>query len=167
MAETERSGARMRLVLVASLALNLLVAGLVIGNLLAERGRDDRRNSTAERVLRDIGNVPFVMALEREDRDDLARALIGRRDELRENRARLRDRFEAVLAVLRAESFDPDALRTLLAEQRSTLIERQRLGEDLLIERLEQMSPAERAGYADRLDKSLRRGPRGTPRSGD
>jgi uncharacterized membrane protein len=162
-----RPGRMMRTVLVASLGLNLLVAGVVVGRYVAgdrDRDRGDARRGEISRELRDIGNLPFVMALSREDRAALDQALGGRRDALRENRQRLRDRFEAVLTLLRADPFQPDALRTLLAEQRATLFERQQLGEDLLIARLTQMTPAERADYAERLDKSLRRGPRDAPR---
>jgi len=159
-----RPGRAMRLLLVVSLAVNLLVAGMVVGRFVAAERGDERRGGTVARQLRDIGNVPYVMALSRADRAALAEALGGRRDVLRDNRERLRDRFEAVLSVLRAEPFQPDALRTLLNEQRATLLERQQLGEDLLIARLILMTPAERADYAERLDKSLRRGPRNVPR---
>lgn len=164
MAGTNTSGRGLRIALVVSLAVNLLVAGVLIGGFLAGGRGDDRRGAADVRALRDIGNVPFVMALERDDRAALVQSLAGRDDALRSNRDRLRTRFEAVLGVLRAEPFQPDALRALLADQRATLFERQQLGETLLIERLEQMRPDQRAAYADRLDRSLRRGPRNTPR---
>ena len=154
----------MRFLLIASLALNLLVAGVVVGGLVSKGGDGPRGGNSVDRGLRDIGNVPFVMALDPEDRKELAQAMGLRRDRLRENRERLRTRFEAVLDVLRADPFEPDALSTLLADQRATLFERQQLGEDLLIGRLKDMTVEQRAAYADRVDRSLRRGPRKAPR---
>ncbi|WP_226780489.1 periplasmic heavy metal sensor [Oceaniglobus trochenteri] len=149
-----------RILLVLSLAANLLVVGVVVGAKLSDRGgHDDRRGP--EQALREIGNVPFVMALPRDDRSALIKELGGTRSKaFRANRERLRERFEAVLALLRADDFDAEALRALMAEQRETLFERQKLGEDLLIARLSGMSAKDRAAYADRLDRSLRRGPR-------
>jgi len=164
MAATDKTGWVVRLVLVVSLGLNLLVAGLLVGGAMSRMRDDDRRTHGTEHSLRDIGNLPFVMALGRNDRAALAEALDGRRDALRDNREQLRQRFEAVLTLLRADPFHPERLRAVLADQRATLVERQKLGEDLLISRLAQMSMAERKAYANRLDKSLRRGPRNMPR---
>lgn len=170
-----RPGRILRLALVASLAVNLLVGGVVVGKVVThgfERvsdrrdgthmGRKDSRTEAErddDRSLRAIGNLPFVMALPRESRAELADALRREAGPLEANRARLRARFEDVLAVLRAEPFDPDALRDLLGQQRAALFERQQFGETLLIDHLSGMSAEARAAYADRLDRSLRRGP--------
>ncbi|WP_108482649.1 periplasmic heavy metal sensor [Oceaniglobus ichthyenteri] len=150
---------KMRVLLIASLALNLLVAGVVVGGMVTH-GRDDTKRSSDYRALRDIGNVPYVMALTPEDRSALAQTLKPRQERLSNNREALRARFEAALEVLRTDPFDADMLRGLLAQQRAILSERQQLGEELLIARLQEMSVAERTNYANRLDRSLRRGPR-------
>ena len=86
---------------------------------------------------------------------------VGSREALRENRERLRDRFEQTLTALRADPYDSETLSRLLGAQRETLFERQRLGEAMLLEQIGAMTAEERTAYADRLDKSLRRGPRG------
>ncbi len=144
-----------RIVLVASLAFNLLIVGMVAGAMLGGP-RDRDRNP----VLRDLGFGPFVGALPRHDRVALAAALRREAGPFRENRAELRRQFEAILDALRADPFDPAGLERLVAEQSRRIGERQRLGQRLLLERIAGMSAAERAAYAAALDHALRRRPR-------
>jgi uncharacterized membrane protein len=135
-----------------SLALNLLVAGMIVGwvgNKRGPAGTDDRRADSL------IG-TPFIRALPPEDRRTLGRELQANRTALRENRDALRARLDTLLAALRADPFDPDAVRQVLAEQRSTALERQDIGEELLIARLAAMTPKARRDYADRLNQALR-----------
>jgi hypothetical protein len=63
-----------------------------------------------------------------------------------------------VLAALRADPFDPAALRTALAAVETRNAERLDLGRSLIETRLLEMSTAERQAFADRLEKGLRRG---------
>ncbi len=144
----------MRVTLVISLAVNLLIAGLVVGALL--RGGPDRER----RVARDFGGAPFVMALDPEDRRAVIAELRQEPGGLRGDRRKLRERFEALLAALRSAEFDRGAVQEILAEQRSVATARQAAGERLLLDRLEAMPRADRAAYADRLERSLRRGKR-------
>ncbi|MEL6799059.1 MAG: periplasmic heavy metal sensor [Pseudomonadota bacterium] len=155
-AQTTRSPLWMRITLVVSLALNLLVIGIVVGALATRGGREDGTRPLG--ALRDLGPTPFIVALDPEHRRDLAQSMRGEAASLRENREELRTRFEALLAALRADPFDPDAVAALLGEQRQVGARRQAIGEKLLLDHLASMSGAERAAYADRLDKSLRRG---------
>lgn len=147
-----------RVTLVLSLAVNLLIAGIVVGAAVSHRG--DRPDGDRLRAERDLGPVPFVMALEPEDRRALGRRLAENGESFRKNRAELRQRFEALLAALRADTFDVAAVQGLLAEQRGLAASRQEIGERIFLERLQAMSLEERRAYADRLDKSLRRGAR-------
>jgi uncharacterized membrane protein len=140
-----------RIVLFASLALNLLVAGLVGGAIL----RHDRYGDGAP--LRDLGYGPFGAALSMSDRHVLTRELVGRAGDLRVNRDDIRRQFAEMLAALRAKPFDPGALQALVGQQRSKLEERQAIGQQLLLERIEAMSDDERAAFADRLERNLRR----------
>lgn len=149
-----REGRWTKVALAVSLAVNLLVAGVVVGDALFD-GRDHRRGGPPP-GLRDIG-TPFVMALEPENRERLMRRAAERAGPFRENREALRHRFERLLDTLRAHPFDQAATRAVLEEQRAALFERQALGEELLVEHLAAMSPEERAAFADRLDRSLRR----------
>ncbi len=148
-----------KIVLFVSLALNLLIVGLVVGALL--NGPRDRDRNPA---LRDLGFGPFVQALPRADRRALGDALLRQAGAFRENRAEMRASFEAFLGALRAEPFDAVALRRIVTDQQARITERQSLGRQLLLERIEAMNVAERADYADALDKSLRRGVRSLER---
>lgn len=140
--------------LFVSLALNLLIVGIVVGAVL-QGGRD--KGGRPDGPARSLLGEPFVRALTSEDRRALGREMLSNRDALRENRADLRDRIERFLETLRQEEFDRDTIAGILNEQRQLAVTRQQLGEDLLLSRLEQMSVAERRAYADRLGENLRR----------
>ena len=144
-----------RVVLFVSLALNLLVVGVVAGALLG--GPRDRDRDPA---LRDLGFGPFVSALSRSDRAALRDGLRREAGALRENRAAMRAQFEDLLGLLRAEPYDHAAVRAHVEGQHARVSERMTLGRQLLLERIEAMEPAQRAAYADALDEALRRGPR-------
>jgi len=143
-----------RLALFVSLAINLLVAGVVAGALL--NGPRDRDQAP---VLGDLGLGPFAHALPRGDRRALTGALRDRASAFRENRAQMRVLFEAVLTALRAKPYDHAALSEVINRQQAQVVQRQALGRQLLLDRIAAMSDAERTDYADELDKSLRRGP--------
>ncbi|MEM1065061.1 MAG: periplasmic heavy metal sensor [Pseudomonadota bacterium] len=147
----------MRLTLVASLAVNLLIAGIVGGAML---GKGDRGPGQEFRAARDLGPMPLVMALERDDRRVLGRSLRSEAQGMRLSREEMRARFEALLVALRAEPFAPDVVAGLLSEQRGLAAERQSLGQDKLLAHFASMSAGERRAYADRLEASLRRGSR-------
>jgi len=144
-------GRGLRIALGVSVALNLLVAGLVVGAVLRDGGPRDR-------MLRDLDFGPFTEALTREDRDALRRDFVARSGGFRDMRAEMRADFNALLAALRAEPFDIDAARAVLEGQQTRLQSRLVLGQDLLLERLAAMSPEARAAFADRLEQGLRRG---------
>lgn len=143
-----------KLVLALSLAANLLIVGIVLGAIAGtRRGEDGARLFPA----REVGATPYIMALDRGDRMALLRDMREGAAGLRQNRDALRSGLEQLLASLRAESFDPAAVRLILSEQRGNALRRQDLGEAALLARLEAMSVGERRDYADRLEASLRR----------
>lgn len=142
----------MKIVLVVSVALNLLIAAMVVGAVFA-RDRDGFDHSDRA-MMRDLGRTPFVSALDFSDRRALGRSL---RDGPRPDRADLAARFEAVLGALRRDPFDRAALEAELATARTAASARQARIEAVLLDRLEGMSASERRAYADRLDRSLRR----------
>jgi hypothetical protein len=102
---------------------------------------------------------PFLGALDGEDRRAVGRELMREEGSLRENRAELRARFERLLVAIRAEPFDRGAIEAILDEQRVVGARRLELAEEAVLDRLVAMTPEARAAYADRLDRSLRRGP--------
>jgi uncharacterized membrane protein len=146
------AGKGLRIALGVSVALNLLVAGLVAGAVLRDGGPRDR-------MLRDLDFGPFTEALSGADRDALRREFVARSGGFRDMRDEMRADFDALLRALRVEPFDVEAVRGLLAGQQARVQERLMLGQDLLLERLAAMSPTARAEFADRLEHRLRRGP--------
>lgn len=154
---SEKTSERRRRVtplLAVSLVFNMLIVGIVAGFLLANSGD---RGGRLDGPTRSLVGTPFIRALEPEDRRALALEI--RRDDarLRENRSALRARFEALLDALNADPFDPEAVRAILREQRDIALRRQNIGEALLVDQLQKLSPDERAAYADRLARDLRR----------
>lgn len=144
----------LRVVLFGSLAANLLVIGMVVGAIVTHGGRPEARHFEA---ARDIGPAPFIQAFDPETRRALALEIRRDAGRLRQNREELRQRFEALLAALRAEDFDRATVDGIIAEQRGLSVARQEIGQAILVDALQAMPREARAAYADRLDRSLRR----------
>lgn len=142
----------LKIALAVSLALNLAVVGVVTGAAL-------RGGPMRDQMVRDIGFGPFAEALTEGDRKALRRSFFDRSPGLRDLRATMQADMAGVLAALRAQPFDAAALRAALAAQAERLTGQMRLGQDLLAERIDAMTEAERLAFADRLEASMRRGP--------
>lgn len=141
-----------KIALAVSVALNLAVAGLAAGAFL--------RDGPQRGIPRDMSFGPFSEALDDADRRSIRRALLERAGEFRQQRNAARAEFETLLVTLRANPFDAEALKSALAALEARNAERLELGRSLIEARLIQMSPEERAAFADRLEKGLRRGGR-------
>ncbi len=142
-----------RLLLVASLALNLLVAGLVLGDALAGGGP----GGPPRRVEMSLG--PLARALDEEDRRAILEDLRARPEVAPLGRGPHGADLAAIRAALRAEPFDPDRARAAFAEQARAVAAAQGAAQEALLARLAAMSPAERAAVAERLEE----GGRGKP----
>lgn len=151
-AKGARSGKGLRIALAVSVALNLLILGLVAGAVLRDGGPRGR-------MMGDVAFGPFTEALAPEDRAALRRDFVQRMPGMRDMRRQMRTDFAGLLAALRAEPFDMEAVRGLIAGQSDRMAERLALGQDLLVARIGAMTPAERVAFADRLEQRLRRGP--------
>ncbi len=141
-------------ILLVSLALNLLVAGVIFGHTVSP---DSRRYHDFDGDARGVIGEPFVRALQAKDRRALIADIVKDRPRIRENRDSLRQRFDAFLTALRADPYDSETVAQLLLEQREAAVGRQEIGEALLLKRLEDMTATDRAAYADRLEESLRK----------
>ena len=142
----------LRLVLLCSLALNLLVAGTVAGHLLREEPR-----GRVPRVDRIEG--PMTFALSREDRREIGQALRKEYRNNRPSRGEIEAEYKGVIAALRADPFQPERVEQAFARQRDAAVSRMEIGQKLLMERLTSMTPAQRLDFADRLEEGLKRGP--------
>ncbi|NNE88881.1 MAG: periplasmic heavy metal sensor [Silicimonas sp.] len=137
--------------LFTSLAVNLLIAGMVVGWSFSD-GRKDRTQGPIRGVL----GEPFARALPDSARQAIRSDIERERSRISESRAALRERFQAFLAALRSDPFVPEDVVQLLEEQRQVGITRQEFGEELLLRRLNEMSLEERSAYADRLEQLLK-----------
>lgn len=147
--ETRRTR-RWKLAFFASLAVNLMVAGIVGGALLKDP--HDRR---AE--VRDLGFGPFTDALSDADRNALRKSFRERRPDFRAARVQMRADMTEMLSALRAEPFDPVRLSQAFDTQQARLADHLKLGQDLMRDRLAAMTDAERHAFADRLEQRITR----------
>jgi uncharacterized membrane protein len=134
--------------LIVSVALNLAVAGLVLGAWLGDRGHRG--------MPRELSFGPFSEAFSDQDRRALRKALMDRAGEFRSSREASRAEFEALLTTLRTEPFDPAAMQAALVAIETRNAERLQLGRSLIETRLVEMSAEERQAFADRLEQRLK-----------
>ncbi len=152
--ETEtgpRTGAPrwMRVLLVMSLALNLLVVGAAAG--FAIKGGPKMRGGPPG------GMGAMHRALSQEERSELKKQMIrnfrGRTDE----REAFRQEMTGLVTLLRAEEFDAAAAADRMTRVRALFDDRVAAAQTLLIAYWGEMSPEDRVAYADRLEQELQR----------
>lgn len=144
-----------RVLTVVSLAINLLIFGLVAGAAYRFKDGPPPRDLAA----RDVGYGAFIAAFERDERRNLGKAYRAQMPDRKQMRQDMDLQRQALLEVLRAEPFDADAFEGLLNQRQSELNDMQQRGQALLIRQIDQMSPAARKNYAERLNDVLTRGP--------
>ena len=149
-AKPQRMRRGIKAVLFCSLAINLLVAGLVAGAVLSHGGDRDRRPPRLDRI-----SGPMTRALGPEDKRVIGKAMRAAYREMRPSPEDARADYDQVVAALRAEPFDAETVRDAMERQLEIVGKRGKLGQDLLLERLSAMSRAERAEFADRLKEAL------------
>ncbi|AVO37020.1 periplasmic heavy metal sensor [Pukyongiella litopenaei] len=129
----------LKIALGVSLALNLVVAGVVIGAVARPGGHDPHRGEP-------VGAALF-RDLPREDRRAMWRAMNGTKRP--DGQAERRE----IAALLRATPFDAAALGDYLDRRQISHAERQRVVREKWLERVVAMSDDERAAFAARLEK--------------
>lgn len=140
----------LKVVLFVSLAMNLAVAGVVVGAAVKYGPREGHRPPRLDRVV-----GPYTQALSRQDRRAISARMREEYSRNRPSRAEVRAEFVTVLLALRAQPYDPAQVEAILTRQLLAGSERQELGQRLLIERLATMSDRDRALFADRLEEGL------------
>lgn len=141
-----KPGRLWRIVLVCSLALNLAVAGLVIGSLAAGRLGDGPPRSF------DLGIGPVARALTQQERRHIGHSL--RQDRVLRG-FDLHGRVSNMVVALKAEPFDPDLLRSLLADQNARTAEVQSKAQAAFLDVILGMAPDRRRAFADQLADEL------------
>jgi hypothetical protein len=146
-----------QIVLVCSLALNLAVAGMVIGTVGSGKLRDGPPRSF------DLGVGPLARALLPQERRQVGQSL--RRDRAL-NGLDLNARVQRTADALRAEPFQPEVLRRLLAEQSAQMAAVQSTAQDALVATISAMTPERRAAFADQMIVEMARTRPRQPRDG-
>lgn len=139
---------------VVSLALNALVVGVIVGGAI---------NGKRPQVIGgyDLSLGPFGAALSREDRGKI-RDDLRERPELRLVTRAARDAaIKKFMDAVRADPYDDAALRALFEEQRALGATAMAAGQNALLDRLAEMTPEERALFADRAEQSIKRAIKG------
>ncbi|APO87104.1 periplasmic heavy metal sensor [Marivivens sp. JLT3646] len=141
----------LRILLIASLALNVMIVGVVAGGIM--KGRSPGPFGGFDMTI-----GPFAEALGDDDRRAIRAELRDRRD-IRP--PRYEDRIAAMegfLDSVRAENFDPSAIEAMFAEQRARASNAMEAGQQALLNRITAMDNDERARFAERLERELRHG---------
>ena len=147
-AKTPRISRGLKILLIGSLTVNLLVVGLAIG--AAWRFQDFDKARPAPSV-----GAMLYRELSREDRKKLREHAWGDKGGLKKRRAA---EGMAVVEVLRLSPFDGERLVAVLREQSQSREAFQMQLQMVWVQRLSDMSDAERRDYADRLEERIRHG---------
>lgn len=135
----------MRLLLVVSLGLNLLVAGLLLGDALTGGG-PGRGPRPVEMTL-----GPFARALDEGDRRAILEDLRGHPDLRPLTREEFAAGLQGIREVVQADPFESAAVLQALSEQSERINRSERAVQEALVEHLAAMSPEARKAFADRL----------------
>lgn len=146
-----------RYVLIGSLALNLIILGMVGGQFLGG-GRPERDPNNG--VFGPVGLQPYAQGLSTRDKTLLRSGIEERRDSLRRDRRALRAQMTAFSAALSAQPFVAGDVEKVLAEQRASVGAQMAAGHEALLERVIAMTDEERAAFAEKLVRRLRPKPR-------
>lgn len=144
----------LRWLLAASLALNLLVLGLVAGEALRHGPPAGGPRPT------ELALGPLARALEEGDRRAILEDLRGRPELDPLGRRERGQAFADILAAVRAEPFDEGRLREAMARQSARVEAAQQATQDAVVARLSALTPREREAFADRLERTERGPPR-------
>lgn len=139
-----------KVVLAASLAVNLAIVGLVAGFVL-------RGGVPMAGPLPGMGYAtPYMIALPKDARRQVFRAV--RDDESLPNRRERRDDYEDMTRAIRATPFDAAAVNAVLDRQVDAQARVQAAARSAWVQTVSGMSGAARAAYADEIAEMLRRG---------
>lgn len=138
----------MTILLVISLAVNLLVVGVILGTALRFRGGDHAKTPPGF-------GIALYQALPKEDRKKLRGELSGLRG--KGSYSRKQD-FAGLSTALRTVPFDPEAVQVLLNQQALATENLQRALHQEWLVYVTEMSDGERQIYAERLDEVVKRG---------
>ncbi len=149
-AKTPKMTTGLRILLFASLAANLAVAGVVAG-LYFTRPDMDRDGPPRGRDF----VFPYTHALNEDLRREVGRNLRNEIERQRDTPGDFLAEYRMAIEALRAEPFDPAAFAATLDKQGERAERRQAEGQRMLVEYVAKLSPDQRAAYAQRLEDRI------------
>lgn len=152
--KTEPAGARvprgMKIMLGLSLALNLLVVGVVAGAVM--RGGGPARGPAVTTYA-----MPYVRALPGADRRAIFRELRSAEVDGLPDHATRKALYADMIAALGADTFDQATIDAILAQQSTASVAVMKAAQQAWIGRVAKMSNAERHAYAEQVREVLDR----------
>ena len=146
MAEAATGNCRgMRWALIGSVTLNLLVVGVVVGGIVGHDRHPPRP------VVGDVTLGAFTEALSKEDRNALLKAAQTRGSAFRDMRRQSRADMALLIDALEADPWERDVVKQILMRHQARTVERVKIGDTLIFERLEAMPAEQRQKFAERL----------------
>ncbi|WP_444454773.1 periplasmic heavy metal sensor [Rhodobacter capsulatus] len=152
-----RTGMRgwMKFAFIASVTMNFLVLGTVVGGVIAHRMQPPPPAIDRGAEMMTFG--PLGGAFNREDRRAMRQAAEGRGANFAAMQAAVQSDFSRLEAALKAEPFNAEGVKAVLADMRARTLKRMDIGENLMLERLQAMTPQERERFIERLRRGVER----------
>ena len=141
-------GRWLKIVLILSLAINVVVVGLYVGHLIRKEPPAQGANS----------QIRWIIKLVPEARRDFTKEHFrGIRDDLRAAGMKRGRHMDAIVAAIRTEPFSEEALQAALQARRDGSKLRQEMVQEQLVSLLAEFTADERAEFAENLDGFLAR----------
>ncbi|MFP7674307.1 periplasmic heavy metal sensor [Marivita sp. S0852] len=148
-ARTAKTPLWMRITLFCSLALNLLVAGVVVGAMVFG---GPSRHSDMPRP--DSASI-FTRALDPEDRKAVRDQFVSHMHRQGRDRGAIFSGIQTGLASLRTTPFDEAAFLAAMADHTDRRAKRDAFGRQVLAAHIAKMTEQDRLAYADRVEQQL------------
>ncbi len=147
--QTTKTGRWKNWLLIASLALNLAIVGIIAGFALrGDTGRKGPPRGVPNDMVREL-----VRAVPESQREALREDLSAKREEMQQIRHTVVEGRSELVRVLVAPDFDISRVVAILDNHRVILSRITSGGHELIIRRIENMSPEERQIFAKNLRK--------------
>jgi uncharacterized membrane protein len=140
---------KLRVLLIASLAVNFVVAGLVIGAVFGNKKYGGKPPRDGDLV------GAFTQQLSDKQRRDLGKAIRSEHQSRGYDGRVFRNALQDVLTSLRAVPYDPAATQKVIEVQADKAFERRMAAQSLWLEGVAKMTDEERQAYADRIEEAL------------